>query len=109
MALRGKELSYCWGWGNDAVVATEADIAPNKPAPVFGSSGLVLKSVATGLAYACGLTATGEVYCWGANKYGQLGNGSTEESETGPRLTAALMPTTWLRIATRSFRCHRCP
>jgi alpha-tubulin suppressor-like RCC1 family protein len=71
---------YCWGWGNDAVVATEVDIAPNAPAPVFGSRGLVLESVATGLAYACGLTATNEVYCWGANRYGQLGNGSTEES-----------------------------
>lgn len=71
---------YCWGWGNDAVVATESDMAPNEPAPVFGSHGLHFNSIGTGLGYACGLTAASEVYCWGANRYGQLGNSSTEES-----------------------------
>ena len=71
---------HCWGWGVDAVTATETDIAANIPAPVFGSRGLVFKSVSTGQAHACGLTAIGEVYCWGTNKYGQLGNGSKDDS-----------------------------
>jgi alpha-tubulin suppressor-like RCC1 family protein len=71
---------HCWGWGVDAVVATETDIAANIPAPVFGSRGLLFKSVSTGQVHACGLTAVGEVYCWGGNKYGQLGNGSKNDS-----------------------------
>jgi alpha-tubulin suppressor-like RCC1 family protein len=71
---------YCWGWGDDAVTATETDAATNIPAPVFGSRGLVLKSVSAGMVHACGLTAAGEVYCWGMNNYGQLGNGSKDES-----------------------------
>jgi len=71
---------HCWGWGVDAVVATEADIPANIPAPVFGSRGLVFKAVSTGQVHACGLTAVGEVYCWGTNKYGQLGNGSKDDS-----------------------------
>ncbi len=71
---------HCWGWGVDAVVATEADVPANIPAPVFGSRGHVFKSVTTGQVHACGLTAVGEVFCWGTNKYGQLGNGSTDDS-----------------------------
>lgn len=32
--------------------------------------------ITTGLFHACALTATGKVYCWGNNSYGQLGDGS---------------------------------
>jgi alpha-tubulin suppressor-like RCC1 family protein len=71
---------YCWGWGNDAVTASETDAPTNVPAPVFGSKDLVLKSISAGQTHACGLTAGGEVYCWGMNNYGQLGNGSKDES-----------------------------
>jgi alpha-tubulin suppressor-like RCC1 family protein len=73
-------VAHCWGWGDDAVVATEADASANVPAPVIGSRGLVFKSVTTGQVHACGLTTGGEVYCWGTNKYGQLGNGSKDDS-----------------------------
>jgi len=71
---------HCWGWGADAVVATEMDIPSNVPAPVFGSKGLVLKSVSAGMVHACALTTSSDVYCWGTNKYGQLGNGSKDDS-----------------------------
>jgi alpha-tubulin suppressor-like RCC1 family protein len=78
--LTRQGAAHCWGWGVDAVVATETNSPANLPAPVFGSRGLVFKSVSTGQVHACGLTAAGEVYCWGTNKYGQLGNGSTDDS-----------------------------
>jgi alpha-tubulin suppressor-like RCC1 family protein len=71
---------HCWGWGVDTVVATETDTPANIPAPVFASGGLVFKSVSTGQVHACGLTIVDEVYCWGTNKYGQLGNGSKDDS-----------------------------
>jgi alpha-tubulin suppressor-like RCC1 family protein len=71
---------YCWGWGDDAVTATESDAPTIIPAPVLGSRGLVLRSISSGMVHACGATAAGEVYCWGMNPYGQLGNGSKDES-----------------------------
>jgi alpha-tubulin suppressor-like RCC1 family protein len=71
---------HCWGWGAGVVVATETDIPANVPAPVFGSKGLALKSVSAGMVHACGLATGGEVYCWGGNRYGQLGSGSNEDS-----------------------------
>jgi hypothetical protein len=68
----GGEL-HCWGWNCDGqlgqnlhgVVEThEPTLVPGVPA--FEQMGL-------GLAHSCGLTASGEVWCWGRNDRGQLG------------------------------------
>ena len=40
-----------------------------------------VKSVSAG-AHTCAVVDNGEVYCWGSNTYGQLGDDSTQNSET---------------------------
>lgn len=50
----------------------------NHPAaPVEGVTGVV--EVATGLAFTCALTKSGEVWCWGANLNGQLGTAAEDK------------------------------
>lgn len=39
-------------------------------------------SVSSGIKHSCGLTNAGVVYCWGANTYGQLGNGTLIDSSS---------------------------
>src|SRR5688572_13517421 len=48
----------------------EPSDAPADPLP--------LARVAVGGTHACGIDAEGELYCWGDNIYGQLGNGDDQ-------------------------------
>ena len=38
---------------------------------------LLFESVSIGTAHSCGLSRGGEIYCWGSNGFGQLGDGRT--------------------------------
>jgi alpha-tubulin suppressor-like RCC1 family protein len=55
--------------------------------------------------HTCGLTATGQPYCWGDNRYGQIGDGTTES-----RLTPTVVPlpagVSFASLVTGSF--HTC-
>ncbi len=48
------------------------------PTRIPGLDGTAAKAtaVACGAYHACVLTSTGEVQCWGANYYGQVGSGT---------------------------------
>lgn len=64
--------AFCWG---GAILGQ-----PTTPVEVAG--GLRFTTVSTGVAHTCGVTSTGAAYCWGDNGYGQLGDGTTMNSET---------------------------
>jgi len=46
--------------------------------------------VSAGSSHTCGVTANGVVYCWGDNRYGQLGNDSTATSYTPVEIVGGL-------------------
>ncbi|WP_157617842.1 RCC1 domain-containing protein [Succinimonas amylolytica] len=59
--------------------ATLPGMYTHEPQTVTRADGTPLTGVAmveTGLRYACAVTVTGEVWCWGDNSLGQLGQGS---------------------------------
>lgn len=41
-------------------------------------------------AHTCGVTVNQEIVCWGYNGFGQLGNGTTQDSETPAKVVGAL-------------------
>ena len=47
-----------------------------EPVPVLMPTNVTFASLVAGWDYACGLTSTGEAYCWGLNSRGRLGDGT---------------------------------
>jgi alpha-tubulin suppressor-like RCC1 family protein len=70
----------CWGRGLGELVEAGTN-DQTTPADVMGLSAPAT-SLAVGQDVTCALLTTGGVECWGDNYYGQLGNGSTESSDT---------------------------
>jgi alpha-tubulin suppressor-like RCC1 family protein len=68
------------------------------PTMVRAAPALAFDHVATGADFTCGIAQDGMLWCWGANDYGQLGNGTTS---TTPSLQPVLVPggETWSQIA----------
>jgi alpha-tubulin suppressor-like RCC1 family protein len=75
-AIDTNGAAYCWGLddvgqigdGSGGVTGTET---VNAPTAVAG--GLSFSQVDVGWGHACGLTTGNKAYCWGWNKFGQLG------------------------------------
>lgn len=79
---------YAWGDNNDGKLGIDTD-APivGTPSRVSGLADVV--SVSTGSFHALALTADGDVYAWGGNKSGQLGDG-TRRTRSKPVRVAGL-------------------
>ena len=86
-ALKGEQV-YCWGRNQYGELGDGTNTNRTTPTPVangaMGNSGVT--AVAAGYHHTCALKG-GKVYCWGGNQYGQLGNGTTWDSNS-PTLVA---------------------
>lgn len=81
---------HCWGWNAFGQLGIGADFGTATPLPIVGEE-VRFSRVAAGSRHTCALTPLGEVYCWGANDYGQLGTGDTMTSRV-PALVAGALP-----------------
>ena len=85
----------CWGQGNNGQLGNNATLNSNTPVQVFavGSTSVAsllagVSSLALGDNFACALSATGTVACWGAGVSGRLGDGVTTSSSTPVAIVA---------------------
>ena len=75
---------YCWGENASGQVGNGTTVTQETPVEIKGITGGVI-AVAAGYNHTCAVTGTNDVYCWGQNKYGQLGDDSTTD-RTQPTL-----------------------
>ena len=79
--------AYCWGLNSVGQLGSGTTTSSTIPVAVVG--GLKFSELASGNGFfnrpvgpghSCGLTSAGVAYCWGANSFGQLGDGNTSSS-----------------------------
>ena len=81
-ALTHDGTAYCWGQNSFGVLGDAVPLGQRAVTPVQVAGGLRFVAISAGAIHTCGLTAGGEIYCWGDNAVGQLGNGTTTRSLT---------------------------
>src|SRR5829696_5427142 len=76
------ERAYCWGENNSGQLGNglndvqNCNTTPCNPRPVAVLGGLRFRQLSAGFLHSCGLTTGAQVYCWGRNSEGQLGDGT---------------------------------
>jgi alpha-tubulin suppressor-like RCC1 family protein len=80
-ALNGSGELHCWGWNCDGQLGRFGGPA-NDHVPQVVSLAPPMERMALGHGFMCGLTADGEVWCWGLNTLGQLGSAAEFENRS---------------------------
>jgi len=79
--------AYCWGWNQYGQIG-DGTITYGRHSPTKVATSLRFTSVAAGHYHTCGVTETGEAYCWGDNRYGELGDGTIRTRRKTPTRVA---------------------
>jgi alpha-tubulin suppressor-like RCC1 family protein len=74
--IAGEGEGYCWGSNRFGGLGYGNQLEYSQY-PVEIAGDLTFSQISVGGLHACGLTLRGEVYCWGYNRWGQLGDGTT--------------------------------
>ncbi|MCK6544988.1 hypothetical protein L6R52_03915 [Myxococcota bacterium] len=97
-AVQSNGLVFCWGYGNGLALGTGATIT-GLPTQVPGVTNAIAVEASLSGLHTCALTRTGEVYCWGNNANGQVGDGTTT-NRPAPVLIGAAPGATSISVGT---------
>ncbi|MCA9524408.1 MAG: hypothetical protein KC609_25745 [Myxococcales bacterium] len=90
--IRDDDSLWCWGNSDDG----EAGVASSL-VPVNISDGMSWASVSAGDDFTCAIEKTSlALYCWGSDKYGQLGAGATDQTGSTKRKIGS---SKWLSVS----------
>jgi alpha-tubulin suppressor-like RCC1 family protein len=82
MALVSTGDAYGWGDNTLGQLGNGTSTSSNRPIAVDMPAGVIFTQIRAGYAHSVALTATGVAYAWGRNYFGQLGDGTTTDSDT---------------------------
>jgi len=97
--LTAAGAAFCWGYNGNGQLGDNTQTSTDVPVAVAG--GHVFAQIDAGVSHTCGVTAASgtaaedrQVYCWGNNANGRLGNNSTTQSLVPVRAAEPLQTTT---------------
>ena len=112
-ALTAAGAAYCWGYGQGGRLGNGSNADSDVPVAVSG--GHVFTALDAGAYHTCGVTSANgtltedrQVWCWGDNGNGQLGDGSFTTSNIPVRAPIVVSLATWRVAAISAGQSHSC-
>jgi alpha-tubulin suppressor-like RCC1 family protein len=104
-ALAAGGQAWCWGQNADGQLGDSSTTTRSVPTAVKQPAGVAFATIRAGGFHSCAATEVGQVYCWGRNTQGQLGDGTTTD-RAAP--VAVLQPTGVSLPAVAAGYLHSC-
>lgn len=97
-AIAPAGAAYCWGSARSGELGDgrgsndflDPGLGEFSSEPVAVQGGLAFTAISAGLGHTCGIVAGGAAHCWGSNRYGQLGDGTTTRRTTPTPVSGGL-------------------
>jgi alpha-tubulin suppressor-like RCC1 family protein len=108
-ALTNAGQVFCWGRDDSGQLGNGASITGDQesPSPVDGPAGVSWASISAGGSHTCALSDTGDIFCWGNDSSGQLGNGAAISGiQASPSPVDGPVGVGWVSISAGTF--HTC-
>ncbi|XP_028632618.1 probable E3 ubiquitin-protein ligase HERC4 isoform X3 [Grammomys surdaster] len=100
LALNDKGQVYAWGLDSDGQLGLQgSEECIRVPRNIKSLSDIQIVQVACGYYHSLALSKASEVFCWGQNKYGQLGLGIDCQKQTSPQLIKSLLGIPFMQVA----------
>lgn len=94
-ALASDGVVYCWGYGANGQLGRGNTTSSTSPVSIVAGAipgGTTVSRVVSGGTNSCVLMSNSWVYCWGTGSNGELGNGSTSQSNSPVALSRGAIP-----------------
>lgn len=88
VALTNDGKIYAWGDNTFGQLGNGTNTASSTP-QLIDVPGVTFTKIACGSGHVMALSSDGQLYAWGLNDYGQLGNGTTENAKTPQPITVS--------------------
>ncbi len=88
--IASDNLAYCWGGNSNGTIGNNTTTESHTPQAVYTAgvlSGKMVTSIAMGIFHECLIASNSQVYCWGSNSVGNIGNNTTSSYVLVPTLS----------------------
>ena len=99
LAIRSNGTLYAWGDNASGQLGDVSVVSKSSPVLVSGPAGASWAAIAAGSSHSLGITTTGQIYGWGENFYGQVGNNNTSNVSSPVALAGAGSISSWTMVA----------
>lgn len=103
--LSDKGEVHCWGWNSFGQIGDGSFSNAKEPVRVVFPEGAIIDEIASGLLHNCAKSISGDIFCWGDNREGQINKSSKLASYNIPVKINNIVMQSDIMILSHEFSC----